>query len=201
MPDYVFTRLFVHAFVALFTSLSILNLGHSIRDLQYRIFGIFFVSFLPAIVIGQIEPMFIFNRRTFIREAHSRIYSPYVFAIAQLIGEIPYSLLCAFVYWILMVWPMGFGKGAEGTNGNGFILLVTIFIELFGVSLGQLIAAISPSIQIAALCNPFIILVLTQFAGVTIPYPQLAKFWRVWLYELTQFTRVLAAMLSTELRD
>ena len=43
---------------------------------------------------------------------------------------------------------MGFGKGAEGTNGNGFQLLVIIFIELFGVSLGQLVAALSPSIRV-----------------------------------------------------
>ena len=39
----------------------------------------------------------------FIREASSRIYSPYVFAIGQLLGEIPYSTLCAILYWVLMV--------------------------------------------------------------------------------------------------
>lgn len=38
-PDYVFSRLFVHAFFALFISLSFLNLGHSLRDLQYRVFA------------------------------------------------------------------------------------------------------------------------------------------------------------------
>ena len=43
---------------------------------------------------------------------------------------------------------MGFGKGAEGTAGNGYQLLMIIFVELFGVTLGQLIAAISPSIQV-----------------------------------------------------
>jgi ATP-binding cassette, subfamily G (WHITE), member 2, SNQ2 len=43
---------------------------------------------------------------------------------------------------------MGFGKGAAGTNGTGFILLVVLFIELFAVSLGQLFASISPSIQV-----------------------------------------------------
>ena len=36
-------------------------------------------------------------------EASSRIYSPYVFAIGQLIGEIPYSIVCAVLYWVLMV--------------------------------------------------------------------------------------------------
>ena len=39
----------------------------------------------------------------FIRESSSRIYSTYVFAIAQLLGEVPYSILCAIVYWVLMV--------------------------------------------------------------------------------------------------
>ncbi|THH33132.1 hypothetical protein EUX98_g1017 [Antrodiella citrinella] len=198
-PAYVFSRLFVHAFISLFVSLSFLQLGTSVRDLQYRVFGIFWVSVLPMIVMAQIEPLWIFNRRVFIRESSSRIYSPYVFAIGQLIGELPYSVLCAFIYWVLMVWPMGFGKGAAGTNGNGLQFLVVLFVELFGVTLGQFIGAISPNIQTAALFNPFLGLILTQFCGVTIPFPTMAKFWRSWLYQLDPYTRVLSAMLSTEL--
>ncbi|KAF8511207.1 ABC-2 type transporter-domain-containing protein [Gautieria morchelliformis] len=197
--DYVWTRLFVHAFISLFVSLSLLQLGNSSRDLQSRVFGIFFATIMPAIVMLQIEPAFIMNRMIFIREASSRIYSPYVFAISQLISEIPYSVLCAIVYWVLMVWPMGFGKGQEGTNGNGYQLLMCIFLELFGVSLGQLIGAISPSVQIATLYNPPLSLILSTFAGVTIPFPQLAHFWKSWLYQLTPYTRVLSGMLSTEL--
>ncbi|KAH7886334.1 pleiotropic drug resistance ABC transporter [Phlebopus sp. FC_14] len=198
-PDYVFSRLFVHAFISLFISLSFLQLGNSLRDLQYRVFGIFWLVVLPALVMTQLEPLFIFNRRIFIREASSRIYSPYVFAIAQLIGEVPYSILCATVYWVLMVYPMGFGKGAAGINGTGFQLLIVIFMEFFGVSIGQLIASISPSVQIAVLFNPFVGVVLAIFCGVTIPYPSLIPFWRDFLYQLSPYTRTLAAMLSTEL--
>ncbi len=40
MPDYVFSRLFVHAFISVWVSLSFLQLGHSLRDLQYRVFGV-----------------------------------------------------------------------------------------------------------------------------------------------------------------
>ena len=77
-PDYIFTRLFVHVFVALFTSLTLLQLGNSVRDLQYRasaqaptliysnasqIFGTYImVSVLPAIIVAQISPVFILNR-------------------------------------------------------------------------------------------------------------------------------------------
>ena len=55
-----------------------------------------------------------------------------MFAIGQLLGEIPYSILCGTVYWTLMVWPMNFGQGAAGKGGNAFQLLMVIFMELFG---------------------------------------------------------------------
>jgi len=45
-PDYAFTRLFVTAFISFFVSLSFLQLGNSVRDLQFRVFGMF--VFRPA---------------------------------------------------------------------------------------------------------------------------------------------------------
>jgi len=124
----------------------------------------------------QIEPLFIHNRRTFIREASSRIYSPYVFAIGQLIGEMPYSILCGILYWVVMIYPIGFGQGTAGLNGTGFQLLMVIFMMLFGVKLGQLVAAISPLVPVAILFNLFISTVLSTFCGVTIPFNSMMKF-------------------------
>ena len=40
-----------------------------------------------------------------------------------------------------------------------------------------------------------------MFCGVTIPKPQIPKFWRVWLYELNPFTRLIGGMVVTELHD
>lgn len=94
---------------------------------------------------------------------------------------------------------MGFGHGSAGVGGNFLQLLVIVFMELFGVSLGQLIGALSPDMQIAPLFNPFLLLILSTFCGVTIPYPTLASYWR-WLYQLTPYTRTLSAMVSTELQ-
>lgn len=89
----------------------------------------------------------------FIRESHSRIYSPEVFALSQLVSEVPYSILCAILYWVLMIYPIGFGSGSAGLNGTGFQLLAVLFVEFFGVTLGQLIGAISPSIQVSICCS------------------------------------------------
>jgi len=38
-PEYVFTRLVSHMTVSLLVSLPFLQLGNSVRDLQYRVFG------------------------------------------------------------------------------------------------------------------------------------------------------------------
>ncbi len=71
---------------------------------------------------------------------------------------------------------------------------------MFGVSLGQLIAALSPSVQVAVLFNPFISLVLVTFCGVTIPYATMIKFWRSWIYYLNPYTWSISAMVATELQ-
>lgn len=39
MPEYIFTRFFVCTFISLFISLSLLQLGNSVRDLQFRVFA------------------------------------------------------------------------------------------------------------------------------------------------------------------
>jgi hypothetical protein len=121
---------------------------------------------------------------------------------------------------LLQVFVQGFGQGSAGLGGTGLQLVVIIFVELFGVSLGQLVAAITPSVQVGILFDPFIMVILTTFClytfdlrgnptlsvsafssgGVIIPYPNLAHTWRVWVYQLNPFTRLLSAMLSTELQ-
>jgi ATP-binding cassette, subfamily G (WHITE), member 2, SNQ2 len=52
---------------------------------------------------------------------------------------------------IFEVYPLGFGQGSAGINGTGFQLLVILFMLLFGVTLGQMVAALSPSIQVGPL--------------------------------------------------
>jgi ATP-binding cassette, subfamily G (WHITE), member 2, SNQ2 len=51
------------------------------------------------------------------------------------------------------------------------------------------------------LINPFIVITFALFCGVTIPKPQIPRFWRAWLYELDPFTRLVSGMVTTELHD
>ena len=103
-PEYIFSRLFVTSFISFFISLSFLQLGHSVRDLQFRVFAMcvhsapwlkyslnmiarFWVVVLPAIVMSQIEPLFILNRSEFL----SRI-------VFKLINSLARGFLSGYVF-------------------------------------------------------------------------------------------------------
>ena len=80
------------------------------------------------------------------------------------------------------------------SNDCSFLAKYTSIIPALPVSL----LSLSP-FKVAVLINPFLQLVLGTFCGITIPYPTMMKFWRLWLYRLNPYTPALAAMISTEL--
>ncbi|KMU83258.1 pleiotropic ABC efflux transporter of multiple drugs [Coccidioides immitis H538.4] len=55
-PNYGFTRLFSHVALALITGLCYLQLNDSRSSLQYRIFVLFQITVIPALILAQVEP-------------------------------------------------------------------------------------------------------------------------------------------------
>jgi ATP-binding cassette subfamily G (WHITE) protein 2 (SNQ2) len=101
---------------------------------------------------------------------------------------------------------------------------MVLITEVFSVTLGQAVAALSPSIFIAALFNPFLLVIFSLFCGVTIPQPLLNSAWRDWLYyvsfetdhqqlscipadlyglslQLNPFTWLVSGMIATAVHD
>jgi len=68
----------------------------------------------------------------------------------------------------LQVYAQGFGQGSAGLGGTVFQLVVIIFVEMFGVSLGHVVAAITPSVQVGILFDPFLMVILTTFCSYTL---------------------------------
>jgi ATP-binding cassette subfamily G (WHITE) protein 2 (SNQ2) len=130
------------------------------------------------------------------REASSKMYGQFAFASSLVVAEMPYSILCAVGFFFPLYYMPGFQTASSRAGYQFFMVLVT---ELFSVTLGQMVAAITPSPFISALLNPFIIITFALFCGVTIPKPQIPKFWRAWLFQLDPFTRLIGGMVVTEL--
>lgn len=197
-PNYGFTRLFNHVAIALLSGLMFLQLDDSRSSLQYRIFVIFQVTVLPALILAQVEPKYDLSRLIYYREAASKTYRQFPFALAMVLAEMPYSLLCAVCFFLPLYYIPGFQSASSRAGYQFFMILIT---EIFSVTLGQMLSALTPSTFIAVLLNPFVIIIFALFCGVAIPRPQIPKFWRVWLYQLDPFTRLVGGMVVTELHD
>lgn len=196
--DYQWTRLFAHLAIGLIVTLTFLQLDNSVQSLQYRVFAIFFATVLPALILAQIEPQYIMSRMTFNREASSKMYSSTVFALTQLLSEMPYSLGCAVSFFLLLYYGVGF---PYASSRAGYFFLMILVTEVYAVTLGQAVAALSPTILIAALFNPFLLVLFSIFCGVTAPPPTLPYFWRKWMWPLDPFTRLISGLVSTVLQD
>lgn len=197
-PNYLFTRLFNHVVVALINGLTYLNLDDSRSSLQYKVFIMFQVTVLPPLIISQVEIMFHIKRALFFREASAKMYSPLTFASAIVLAEMPYSILCAVFFFL----PLYFIPGLQHEPSRaGYQFLIVLITEIFSITLGQGLAALTPSTRISSQFDPFIIIVFALFCGVTIPPPQMPRFFSSWLYQLNPFTRLIAGMVTTALHE
>ncbi|KAK0537618.1 ATP-binding cassette transporter snq2 [Tilletia horrida] len=195
-PDYQFTRLFEHASIALLTGLLFLRLDPNVAGIQARIFGIFMLTVVPATILIQTEPYFMVQRGIYNREQSSKMYSGIVFAIGQMAAELPFSIVCAIVYFVLFYYISGF----QSDSGKaGYFFAFMLLNEVFSVTLAQCVAALSPDLYTASLANPFILLIFDLFCGVTVPKPNIPEFWRSWLYHLNPFTRLIGGLVINEM--
>jgi ATP-binding cassette subfamily G (WHITE) protein 2 (SNQ2) len=195
-PNYGFTRLFNHVVIALVVGVTFLHLSESRASLQDRIFLIFQFTVLPAIILAQVQPKFAIARSIAFREQAAKAYRTIPFAISMTLAEIPYNVICAVAFFL----PIYYIPGLQPAPSRaGYQFLMTLVMECFSVSLGQMVAALTSTPKISALLNPPIIITFALFSGVTIPAPQMPAFWRDWLYQLDPFGRLISGMLVTEL--
>jgi len=197
-PNYGFTRLFNHFTFALLAGVIYVHLDNSRSSLQDRVFLIFQVTVLPALILAQVQPKYAIARSLSYKEQAAKAYRTIPFAMSMVVAEIPYSLLCAVFFFIPIYYIPGLRSAPKYAGYQFFMILV---VEQFAVSLGQMIAALTPTPKLSSLLNPPIMITFALFAGVTIPFPQMPLFWRSWLYYLAPFSHLVNGMMVTELHN
>ena len=199
-PDYVWNKINLHIFAALFGGFTFWQMGNTSFDLQLRLFAIFNFIFVAPGCINQMQPFFLHNRDLFeTREKKSKTYHWMAFVAAQVVSEIPYLILCATLYFACWYFTAGFPVKA---SISGHIYLQMIFYEFLYTSIGQAIAAYAPNVYFAAISNPLLIGAgLITFCGVVVPYGEMQPFWRYWLYYLDPFNYLVGGLFGTVIWD
>ncbi|KAG0297672.1 hypothetical protein BGZ96_005336 [Linnemannia gamsii] len=196
LPGYNMGRLGMLIIFGLLNGFTFFRLGDSIVDLQSRVFVVFQILVMAPLICNTVEPRLQTERQWFFREQSGKYYSWKPFAMAICVIELPFLIFTATVFFCILYWTVGFTTNSISTLYT--FLMLQIFV-IFAITLGQMIAAWTPSVQIAALLNPFIISALNLFCGVVMPYASMPKFWRSWLYWLDPYHYVVEGLVTTQL--
>ncbi|KAJ5537442.1 hypothetical protein N7513_010628 [Penicillium frequentans] len=199
-PDYMWNKINLHIFAALFSGFTFWNIEDGSFSLQLRLFAIFNFIFVAPGCINQMQPFFLHNRDIFeTREKKSKTYHWIAFIGAQAVTEIPYLIICATLYFVCFYFTASF---PITSSISGQFYLQMIFYEFLYTSIGQAIAAYAPNEYFAAVMNPVLIGAgLVSFCGVVVPYASMQAFWRYWLYYLDPFTYLVGGLLGEVLWD
>ncbi|SPO25756.1 probable ATP-binding multidrug cassette transport protein [Ustilago trichophora] len=196
-PSYQYTRFFQHLAFALLTGLLFLQLGNNVASLQYRLFVIFMLAIIPAIIMAQIMPFWIMSRSIWIREETSKTFAGTVFAATQLISEVPYALVCGTVFFILIYYLTGFNTDS---NRAGYFWVMTFLLEMFSISIGTMIASFSKSAYFASLFVPFLTIVLNLTCGILSPPQSMSSsLYSKFLYNVNPIRFTISPLIANEL--
>ncbi|KAL5339346.1 ABC-2 type transporter-domain-containing protein [Aspergillus crustosus] len=200
IPDYIWNKIILHVFAALFSGFTFWMIGSSVLDLQLRLFAIFNFVFVAPGIINQLQPYFLQNRDIFeAPEKKSKTYHWIAFIGAQAISEMPYLIVCGTLYILCWYFTVGFPSTAYI---SGHVYFQMLLYEFLYTTIGQAIAAYAPNEYSASLVNLLILgASLIGFCGVVVPYAQITVFWRYWLYYLDPFTYLIGDLLGEVLWD
>ena len=155
-------------------------LSSDLVSMQNRLFSVFMTLTISPPLIQQLQPRFINLRRIFAaRENSSKLYSWTSFVIAAIVVEVPWSLLFGTIFYFCWYWGVGFPRGPSAA---GFVWLMFMAFEIFFVSFGQMLAAISPNAMFASILIPAFFSFVIAFCGVLAPPKAMPHFWSSWMY-------------------
>ncbi|OKL61154.1 hypothetical protein UA08_03474 [Talaromyces atroroseus] len=193
-PEYIIGKFMLHIFTGLFNTFTFWKVGQSYIDMQSRLFSVFMTLTISPPLIQQLQPRYLHFRNLYeSREAKAKIYSWPAFVVSAILPEIPYSLVAGSIYFNCWYWGIGYPRDSFT---SGFTYIMILLFELYYVSFGQFIAALSPNELFASLIVPAFFTFVVSFCGVVVPYFGLPSFWRAWMYWLTPFHYLLEALLG-----
>ncbi|KAH9878434.1 hypothetical protein IAQ61_001706 [Plenodomus lingam] len=196
-PSYLYGKLFVGVVIGIFNGFTFYKLGHSIADLQNRMFTSFLIILIPPTIVNGVVPKFYANMSLWqARELPSRIYGWVAFTTAQVVAEIPMAIVSSLLYWLLWYYPTGL---PTDSSTSGYVFLMTTLFFLFISSWGQWICAFAPSFTVISNILPFFFVMFGLFNGVVRPYAAMPVFWRFWIYYLIPSTYWIAGVLAATL--
>jgi ATP-binding cassette, subfamily G (WHITE), member 2, PDR len=107
IPSYIYSKLFMCAGAALFIGFSFFNTSNTRQGLQNQMLGIFMLTSVFGQLVQQLMPLFVTQRSLYeVRERPSKAYSWKAFVVSNIIGDLPWNLVCASLMYFCWYYPV-----------------------------------------------------------------------------------------------
>ncbi|KAK6235982.1 hypothetical protein SCA6_011319 [Theobroma cacao] len=200
-PSYNLMRL-LHTTVISFTLGTLFwNQGTKINN-QQSLFNMFGSMYAAVIFLGtnsgsSVQPFVATERIVMYRERFAGMYSPWVYALAQVAIEVPYLFSQAIVFVTITYSMIGF----YGTAYKLFWYFYAMFSTLLYFNfLGMLLVSLTPDVAIAGALTSVCYPMLNLFSGFLIPQLKIPRWW-IWLYYAMPTSWTLNCLLTSQYGD
>ncbi|KAJ2778276.1 ATP-binding cassette transporter snq2 [Coemansia javaensis] len=194
--EYVVINAVLQIVCALILGFTYFNVSDSATDLNNRMFALFLCSLITVYIIGQVQPEYLRQRQYFARETSTNQYGWPAFSAAIILVEWPFLVFGNALFFACFYWTVGLNGDSDRI---GYFFISYVVLTLFGATLGQAVASFSPDEITAAIVNPVLTTMMMMFCGVTVPYAQMPKFWRRWMYWLSPYHYYVEGILTNDM--
>lgn len=194
-PEYVMAKLMLMMINGLFIGFTFFGLKHTLTGMQNGMFCAFLSVVVSAPAINQIQEQCLHGREQYEgREMFSNTYRWWIMVLVQFINEIPYCIFCATIMFVSLYFPTQ--ADTSGPHSGVFYLTFAIFLQLFNISFGLMLAYFAPDIQSAAVLVSFFYSFVVAFAGVVQPQKLMPGFW-TFMYKISPYTYIIQNLIAS----
>ncbi|XP_023526225.1 pleiotropic drug resistance protein 1-like isoform X1 [Cucurbita pepo subsp. pepo] len=200
-PSYSAVRLLFTIVIALMFGTMFWDLG-SKRKRQQDLFNAMGSMYTATLFLGvqnafNVQPVVAVERSVFYRERAAGMYSAFSYAFGTVLIELPYVLVQAVVYCLLVYSMIGF----EWTVAKFlWYLVIMYFTLLYFTFYGMMAVAMTPNHHIASILSFAFFALWNLFSGFVVPKPRIPVWW-IWYYWVCPVAWTLYGLVASQFGD
>ncbi|KZV18315.1 ABC transporter G family member 31-like [Dorcoceras hygrometricum] len=191
-----------------FTTISAIIMGTifwdvgSRRDSTQNLFVVLGALYSSVLFLGvnnasSVQPVISIERTVFYRERAAGMYSPFPYAFAQGLVEIPYILVQTITYGIITYFMINF----ERTAGKCLLYLLFMFLTFtYFTFYGMMVVGLTPTQNLASVISSAFYSLWNLLSGFLVPKPQIPGWW-IWFYYVCPIAWTLRGIITSQLGD
>ncbi|KAH7447520.1 hypothetical protein KP509_01G110200 [Ceratopteris richardii] len=200
-PGYCAVRMFLTTVIAIMLGSIFWDLGSKMENDQdiSNIMGAMYAAtlFLGITNANSVQPVVDVERTVFYREKAAGMYSPLSYAFAQVLIEIPYTLLQTIIYGTIVFFMINFPLAAAKFFWFLFFMFCTFIYFTF---YGMMVVSLTPGAAFAAIVAAAFFSLWNLFSGFMIPRMRIPIWWR-WYYWANPVAWTLYGLITSQLGD